>query len=439
MSSSINFVNDFADGNFSDDNSVNGTIHDDFIVGDFGNNTINGLLGNDDIYGNTGNDEIFADGGNDRLIGSAGNDLLNGGSGRDTADYSGLDTAVTLEAVGVVNKGGNGQDTIVDIERIVGAAGQKNTIDGSTGTSPLTSFDVNLEQETLTVRDVPSLGDVDFTVRNFVNVTGTSQDDTIQGDSKNNTLEGGEGEDLFLGSAGNDVIAGNDEAGTEDNANDTVRYQGFGITLKATGVVKKDGFGKDQLIRVETIEGDANQENTIDGGNRRDVSLNVDLGNDSLNINVVDGPVLDRTVINFQHVIGTAGADTIIDNDLDNNINGRRGQDIITTSEGNDTVSGGRGKDTIIADVGQDVLSGGRAKDTFVLTVDGQISFTESGDEDFATITDFETKDTIQLLGSSSDYNFTPDGSNLEISTSNGDLIAVVQGDFDPNADVEFV
>ncbi len=198
-----NFVNkDFADRNFSDDNLIEGTNQNDLIVADFGDNIIRGLLGNDEIYSSIGNDQIYGNGGNDRLIGSLGNDLLDGGSeiigGQDTADYSGLTTAITLEAVGVVNKGINGQDIIVNIERIIGAVDQENTIDGSAGASILTSFNVNLEQEKLTVKSIPTLGDVNFIVENFVNIIGTSQDDTIQGDSNNNTLEGGEDADLLI-------------------------------------------------------------------------------------------------------------------------------------------------------------------------------------------------------------------------------------------------
>ena len=437
-----NFVNqDFADRNFSDDNLIEGTNQNDLIVVDFGNNIIRGLFGNDEIYGSIGNDQIYGNGGNDRLIGSLGNDLLDGGSeiigGQDTADYSGLTTAITLEAVGVVNKGINGQDIIVNIERIIGAVDQENTIDGSAGASILTSFNVNLEQEKLTVKSIPILGDVNFIVENFVNVIGTSQDDTIQGDSNNNTLEGGEGADLFIGSAGNDIIAGNDLAGKEDNAEDTVRYQGFGITLKATGTDEKDGVGTDQLVRVETIEGDANTDNTIDGSDATSASFNVDLDNQSLNINVTDGPILDRTVINFKNVIGTSDADIIIDSSLNNDLQGKQGADTITTSEGNDTVSGGDGNDTIVADLGEDVLSGGNGNDLFVLGGDGQVFFTQSGDKDFATITDFESGvDKIQLLGVREDYTFT---ANSISSNNDGDLIAVVQGDFDSSKDVDFV
>ncbi|MDJ0651070.1 MAG: calcium-binding protein [Xenococcaceae cyanobacterium MO_188.B19] len=439
MSFPTNFVNDFTDRNFSDDNLTKGTNQNDLIVADFGNDIIHGLLGNDDIYGNIGNDKLYGDGGNDKLIGSFGNDLLDGGSGIDTADYSGLNTAITLEAVGVVNKGINGQDTIANIERIIGAVGQDNSIDGSTGISPLTSFNVNLEQEKLTVQGIPELGNVDFTIENFVNVTGTSQNDTIKGDSNNNILEGGKGADLFIGSAGNDIIAGNNEAGIQDNADDTIRYQGFGITLKTTGTVEKNGVGTDQLVRVETIEGDVNENNSIDGSDATGASFNVDLGNQFLNISVIDGPVLDRTVINFKNVIGTSGADTIVDSNLSNDLQGGKGEDTITTSEGNDTVSGGKGNDIIVADLGQDVLSGGDGKDLFVLEKDGQVSFTKSGDDDFAIITDFETGvDKIELLGSSNDYDFTLNASETLIANNN-DLIAVVQGDFNSNTDVEFV
>ena len=127
---------------------------------------------NDSLHGTEGNDTLEGLGGNDILFESSGNDILNGGEGTDTADYSDLNVPITLERAGRIDKGSaNGTDRILGIETIIGSNGQANSIDGSTGTSGVTSFIVNLNEERLTVQDVPLSRPTDFTfnIQNFVN------------------------------------------------------------------------------------------------------------------------------------------------------------------------------------------------------------------------------------------------------------------------------
>ena len=180
----------------------------DIIVGGDGDDTIFGNSGNDVITGSNGNDEQFGNSGNDRIIGGAGSDVLDGADGTDTADYSSLGRAITLERAGAINKGSLGTDQILGIERIVGASGKSNAIDGSTGTSGVTSFTIDLDDDRLTVNDIPVLGDVTFTVENFVNVTGTTQADYIAGNAQNNRFRGGSGNDRLFGRNGNDYLFG---------------------------------------------------------------------------------------------------------------------------------------------------------------------------------------------------------------------------------------
>lgn len=206
----------------------------DIIVGGDGDDTIFGNSGNDTIAGSNGNDEQFGNSGNDRIIGGAGNDVLDGGDGTDTADYSFLGRAITLERAGAINKGSLGEDQILGIERIVGASGKSNAIDGSTGTSGVTSFTVDLQANRLTVNDIPELGDVTFTVENFVNVTGTSQGDYIAGNSKNNRFKGGSGNDRLFGRNGNDDLFG-------DGGNDSLNGGSGNDYLSG-------GSGRDTLI-----------------------------------------------------------------------------------------------------------------------------------------------------------------------------------------------
>ena len=385
----------------------------DVLEGGKGNDTLKGGKGRDTLNGGKGNDSLDGGKGDDILQGSRGNDTLNGGQGHDTADYSHLNRAITLEAVGVVNKGSLGTDQILDIETIIGATRQANTIDGSTGNSGVTSFDIDLSNERLTVRDIPGLGNVTFNVQNFVNVTGTTQDDSIIGNDEDNIFIGNGGNDFFGGSAGNDIIDG-DDGGVDDY--DTVDYTGLGeaITLLPTGIVQKDGgLGTDELIRIETIIGDANQANTIDTSSAGNpVSIDVNLTEEYLQINNIPGVgSLHRTVINFVNVIGTHQNDKITGNAQDNIINGVGGEDNLT---------------------------GGDGADTFVLGEGGHVFYADTGFSDLAIIEDFASgEDKIQLTGSIDDYTFVQN-SFTNLIAFGDDIIASVSSGFDTTSDFTF-
>ncbi|NJM17265.1 MAG: calcium-binding protein [Richelia sp. SL_2_1] len=410
--------NDTLDGGEGDD-LLEGGQGNDLLEGGKGDDILRGGEGKDTLDGGKGNDTLDGGKGKDVLKGSQGNDVLDGGKGDDTADYSHLSEAITLEAVGVVKKGSLGTDQILNIETIVGASGKANTIDGSTGTSGVTSFDVDLSQDRLTVQNIPGLGDVTFTVKNFVNVTGTSQDDRIIGNAEDNILIGGGGNDFFGGSAGNDIING------DNGGDDTVDYTGLGqaITLLPTGIVEKDGgLGTDELVRVETIIGDAGFSNTIDASSAGSpVSINVDLSAQSLQVNNIPGVgSLNRTVVNFVNVTGTAQNDKITGNAEDNIINGVDGQDILT---------------------------GGAGKDIFVLGENGNVFYSDAGFGDIVSIEDFVSgEDKIQLTGSLSEYSFFNLGSTNFIALDNGDgvfsgiddIIASVNASFNTTSDFIF-
>jgi len=133
---------------------------------------------------------------NDTLIGSNGNDRFNGGSGFDTADYSNLRTffsapqSITILPTGGISKGSLGTDQLTSVERIIANPfASNNLIDASTAAAP-SFIDVDLSSSRLTVRNVPFLGTLNFTVNNFDDVSGTNQNDLIRGDSQSNRLRG---------------------------------------------------------------------------------------------------------------------------------------------------------------------------------------------------------------------------------------------------------
>jgi Ca2+-binding RTX toxin-like protein len=208
---------------------------------------INGSNFNDVMTDTFGNDSIAAFGGNDYIYGGIGNDAINGGSGFDTMDYSFMGQGIVLGAGGFISKGTAGVDSIFSVENIIGAANQINAIDSSTGTSGIVSLTVDLSLNSLTANNVPGLGSLSFTVQNFINVTGTTQADSIIGDFKDNILDGWGGDDYVFGGGGNDTIygwtgndyldgwTGNDTIFGEAGNDTLLGYDGSDILLGGSG------------------------------------------------------------------------------------------------------------------------------------------------------------------------------------------------------------
>lgn len=219
------------------------------------------------VRGTDNSDTISGSSVNNVFLGSSGNDVYDGRDGIDTIDYSGLGAAVTLTSRGMISKGELGTDAISNMEFIVGAAGLKNTIDGTVGTpsSQTTSFNIDLSSQALIVNGIPGIGTSSFRVSNFLDVIGTNNSDVVVGDNKNNYIFGAAGDDVLSGGAGNDVLMGG--AGSDtitlgsgrdiirfssiseggDVINDFMsRYDDFEISSAmvglSQGVVKRDSF-----------------------------------------------------------------------------------------------------------------------------------------------------------------------------------------------------
>ncbi|MGK7880075.1 MAG: hypothetical protein AB4060_08245, partial [Crocosphaera sp.] len=169
-----------------------------FKVVNFDN--VRGTHNNDTIVGNN-NDNVF--------FGSKGHDTYDGGAaGFDTVDYSDLGQQITLKAQGVIDKGSAGIDQLQgnpnpftpSIDKIVGATGQRNLIDGRVAGFSPTSFNVDLAEENLFIS-----GFGPFEVVNFRDVIGTANGDVIQGDATQGLSN------ILFGQQGNDFIQGVDE------------------------------------------------------------------------------------------------------------------------------------------------------------------------------------------------------------------------------------
>ncbi|ELP52440.1 hemolysin-type calcium-binding repeat family protein [Microcystis aeruginosa TAIHU98] len=361
------------------------------IQGGGGNDFIALGSGNDSLYGQDGNDTLNSGGGQDRLEGGDGDDLLSGGAGNDGDYYDwqndfglyGGDGNDTLngEAGNDELYGGNGNDILnggSEDDYLDGGAGS-DTIDGGSGNDRLyLDYSVQITPITITYTDTQvvtsGVGDT-FKAIEGVNFLSGSGADILNfiATSLNSNIQGGGGNDFIALGSGNDSLYGQD-------GNDTLN----------------SGGGQD---RLEGGDGD----DLLSGG----------AGN--------DGDYYD-----WQNDFGLYGGD---------------GNDTLNGEAGNDELYGGNNNDTLQGTnngIGeQDYLEGGTGNDRFILADTTKTFYDDGnstlpGDNDYATIADFNTTDDIiQLRGSSSNYLLSVDGSNTKLyinkpGSEPDELIAVI-------------
>ncbi len=243
--------NDYLFGGNGKD-TVFGGKGNDYLFGGNGADVLFGEEGNDRLYGGNGKDKVFGGEGRDILYHSAGDDFLNGGDGIDTANYRDANQAITFASKASLKEeelpaspyGPNTElrpkldfqvklngstDELVNMETVVGPSGKANTLDFSSFAegrfsnrftprsiqviSSVNSLSVNLQ--TQLVKSRGSRGSINnFTVKNFVNVIGSINRDTLIGNQQDNLLDAGRGGfgqgDVLDGKGGKDtLIAGN--------------------------------------------------------------------------------------------------------------------------------------------------------------------------------------------------------------------------------------
>jgi Ca2+-binding RTX toxin-like protein len=208
------------------------------IAGTSGNDVLYGTAANDVIYGGDGNDVIYGGGGNDLICGGAGDDSLLGESGNDRLDGgAGVnDNAQFIHSTGPVRASlasgvaiGEGNDTLVNIERLIGSnaadtlignasdnvfvgLGGDDTIDGGPGIDTVKygflpgPIQANLATGVAT-------GEGRDYLTNIERLQGSQANDTLTGDGGDNILSGRDGNDRLDGGAGKDTVDGG--AGTD--------------------------------------------------------------------------------------------------------------------------------------------------------------------------------------------------------------------------------
>ncbi len=143
----------------------------------------------------------------------------------------------------------------------------------------------------------------------------------------------------------------------------------------------------------------------------------------------------------FYGLFGNDGDDTVSGGAGDDKVFGGEGNDVVNGDTGNDELYGQNNNDTLQGTNNgtgeQDYLVGGTGNDRFILADTTKTFYDDGnstlpGDNDYATIADFNTTDDIiQLRGSSSNYLLSVDGSNTKLyinkpGSERDELIAVI-------------
>ncbi len=274
------------------------------LTGNAFGQSIVGNQGANRLDGGGGDDVLMGHGGDDFLIGGLGDDRIDGGLGFDTVDFSGAAAGVNANLTTRIATG-EGADTLIDIERLVGTAfsdvlvgaAGANTLEGGAGDDRLDGrggLDVTVgglgndwhyvDNAGDTVVELAGQGAADRVLASTsytlaadaeievlsttlqvgtaaINLTGNAFAQSIAGNDGVNRLDGGAGDDVLYGHGGDDVLIGGlgNDVLNGGLGNDTADYSAAasGISANlATGVVT-GGAGTDTLIGVENVTGSA--------------------------------------------------------------------------------------------------------------------------------------------------------------------------------------
>ncbi|NET08621.1 MAG: calcium-binding protein [Symploca sp. SIO2B6] len=416
----INFEHVFTG---SGDDVIIGTADDNYIDTGAGDDTVNAGAGADTIVGREGNDSLNGEAGDDTILGGTGNDNLDGGAGTDSIF------------------GGLGDDTLSQ-----NFGGPNELLDGGAGTD---TADWSYSTADWTISLVTNTADIGaITFANLVsieNVIGAGGNDTITGNNLDNVLAGGAGNDDINGGAGNDVLLG----GVGDD-----NLDGGAGTDSIFGGLGDDTLSQNFGGPNELLDGGA-------GTDTADWSYSTADWTISLVTNTADiGAITFANLVSIENVVGAAGNDDIMGNNLDNALNGGAGDDRIDGAEGDDTLLGSSGNDLLTGGLGDNYLNGTdylsqgtgerdrlrsdrmSNQDIFVLGERqdgfGRVFYNDQGNLDYAVIENFDLynfagdiSDRIQLVGSSGPYSIT----NVNVGgvtgagiRRSGDLIGIVEG-----------
>ncbi|MDH4478602.1 MAG: DUF4347 domain-containing protein [Rhodoferax sp.] len=301
----------------------------------------------------------------EKVAGSSAGDILTGGDPANATDSMGYRITEWF-------RGNGGNDTIT------GGAGA-NFFTASDYSNNTSSQAVNANLRTGVAQD--GLGGTD-TLVNVDYLVGGAGNDVLTGGSLSR-IDSGEFHERFRGGAGNDTIDGSNSTSDGDYASvDRVEYsnntstQAINVNL-ATGIANDGLGGTDRLISIDQVFGGAGNDTLIgsdrgdqfDGG-AGDDSIDGGAGSDQVRF----GQGAAAVIVNLSATSLTFGGKTVAANSADDGMGGKdtlvsiehvRGSDFNDYIRGSDDTSvrqfltGGFGSDTIDGGLGIDIASYG--------------------------------------------------------------------------------
>jgi Ca2+-binding RTX toxin-like protein len=348
-----------------------------FTLGDAAGDTLSGiedLEGSsfaDTLRGTSNAEHLLGMAGDDNLTGRAGADTLDGGDGIDTVSYAGTGGAVLVDlslATAQVSGGDASGDLLISIENVSGnsnadtlignalanllsgsngddllaGGGGADTLDGDSNIDTATyvasasgvSVDLNLSTAQTSGGD--AAGDVLLSIEKLI---GSAYGDSLLGSNADNVLWGGDSNDTLDGWNGADLLFGDDGADSLNGGNTN-----------------------------DTLVGGAGADSLNGGGNGLDTAsyawssggVVVSLANSTINTGEAAGDIYTS----IENLEGSAFADTLVGDILNNALTGNAGADSLIGDSGHDSLLGGDGADTLQGDSGNDTLIGGAGADS---------------------------------------------------------------------------
>jgi Ca2+-binding RTX toxin-like protein len=339
----------------------------DTFIGDAGNNNA--------LFGNGGDDSLSGGDGDDFLSGGPGNDSIDGGNGYDVVMFISATGPVTASFETGSATGGDGSDSLANLEvmiggpygdTLIGGAGDDSmfgvggddtlvggdgtdylvpgsgldTVDGGAGDHDAVDYLDASGPITASLVTNTGIGDGTDTLVNLEQIFGSPHDDHLAGGAADTQLVGVDGDDTITGGSGNDVLFGN-------NGNDTiVGGAGDDFLVPGSGIDTLDGGVGNDKAAYWDAPGPITA-SLADGGATGD-------GNDTFaNLEGIHGSSFDDTFV------GDSGDNELFGLDGNDTLSGGAGNDFLYGNNGNDTIDGGGGDDFLVPGSGIDTLDGG--------------------------------------------------------------------------------
>ena len=453
-----------------------GSDGDDILIGTNllgdGRDIIKGGAGNDILIGGIGNDDLDGGAGSDiyEFARGFGQDVIhNHDTGTDKTDKIRFTDGILRSEVIFVREG---NDLFLKIRNTTDQIKIENFFikDGHGGYEiDLIEFadgkQLNVEEIKALLLQATDNNDIIHGYESNDSLTGLAGNDTLKGHGGDDLLDGGDGNDNLDGGAGNDVLiggAGNDILYGGDD--DDIIIGGTGNDYLEGGegsdlfIFDKD-FGNDKLLEFNPSGKDIN---TVYFNNwikddfiyyRKGLDFYIVAKNSADSLQIInffrasgenqldyikfsDGSQLDISDIRTLTQTGTDGDDELYAyGTKDTYLNGGKGNDQLYGADGNDTLIGGDGNDRIYGGAGNDVLTGGTGND-YLEGGAGSDIYIFGSNFGHDVINNYDSsgnrEDIIRFTDniSQADLIFRRTGSNLVISTRQGDNSITVQNYF---------